>query len=264
MILFMMKLVKENIEFKRGDSPAKALDVGSFRNMIDWENLPYRHYWRVVTPNNDCIIWLGPNSFYMIKNWMDDDGNEEWAPTWIDDDFRIGITSKFPEWLKKQGAFNLIEMVKVGYPLRPSWDALEPEVNENLDFKRNINPRKALDIGEKWKIGLYQGSYMYGDDTFYGSIENAQKFAAKRLLSNKDYQSKHNLKINFATLWAAFSKYKEKYKNEGRLYKDSKTGKIVQKDDWVSGWDEIFDYRIKLDEIDIKKLRFNDELIKIK
>lgn len=131
-------------------------------------------------------------------------------------------------------------------------------VSESQYFKRTGDTKNTLGIGQKWRILLHEDSYPYAEEEFFGSIEDAQKFAAKKLVSGWDYATYREGKKE--SLWATFSKWKDKYRNNGKYYKDSQ-GKYQQGDDWEGGWDEIFDYRIRLGDIDVTELRFNDKLI---
>lgn len=272
------QLISENINFKRGVDSKEALGVGSLavrvvkelqsRDAYTGAKFEIDHFgdeititiWNkdfsvqkggqeIITPVDiRQIIYLeDPNYIEYIcsfnyagqvnadpEDWSRDSGPD---PEGIVDDAEINMMN---------GEFGMEDRI-----LFPD------KTNESQEFKRGINTKDALDVGFKYRIGLHDGSYMYDQYTYRGSLEDAQKDAAERMVRQWDYSRRPEKKEDY---WATFSTWKNKYRNEGRFYKKS-DGSIGQHEKWVGGWDEDFDSRIRLKDVDVTKLRFDDEFI---
>ena len=131
-------------------------------------------------------------------------------------------------------------------------------MGEAVEFKRGQSSKRALDVGNKIEIGLHLNSYMFAKEIFHGTMEEARLEAAKRLVGQWDYSGEGKDYIN--GLWATFSEWTEKARNIGGIYKDAETGKYKQEEVWEPGWEEDFTQRLRLKNVDITKLRFDDEL----
>ena len=148
------------VNFTRTGSSKKGLDVGEFRNQIDWDNLPEEGLFRVLSGNenhmDECFVWVKPSGeIYMIKNWEDNGG--EWARGWPyrgggsleDYDSLIpGLT--FYGFLKENGAFKIIHFYPVNIgKFPPSWEGIAPfgKTNESFEFKRTGDSKRSLGVG---------------------------------------------------------------------------------------------------------------------
>ena len=123
--------VNESVGFKRGVDPYKALDIGPFKNLIDWDNLPRNGMWRVIAGHDDstfdeCFIDISYDIRY-VKSWDSSGDGGKWAREWYVNDLKIAMEGKenFEEWLKLVDAFNLIPFEVIDYDEPPGWENIE-------------------------------------------------------------------------------------------------------------------------------------------
>jgi len=122
-------------EFK---NPYKALDVGNFKNLIDYNNLPTYGIWKIIAGDSnddfdECIININrSNGLGMVKAWETSEAARdgyEWSEDWelqMDGDMmHIGAYHELTDFLKEAGAYNMIEMEAIDRDYRPNWDNIQ-------------------------------------------------------------------------------------------------------------------------------------------
>ena len=117
--------------FIRGRGSKKALDVGIFKNLIDWDNLPELGIWKIIAGTSeetldDAIIRIYPHGgFHMIKAWEDSAAEGEWIDDWDSKDItKLGNNSELKNWLRNSDAFNMIRLSIIDNTIRPGWESL--------------------------------------------------------------------------------------------------------------------------------------------
>lgn len=157
-------IVREFVEFTRGEDPHRAMHVGAYRNQIDLDNLPTHGIFKVIAGTetdgiDDCIIFVSGAGVFMIKNWEDNGG--EWARDWSIGSGIPAVAANLTEyknWLIQNKAFNMIELEIIEPDIVGSWDNYKlKNTNEAIDFKRGEEPHKALQVGDHrdFQVGDY-------------------------------------------------------------------------------------------------------------
>lgn len=117
-------------------------------------------------------------------------------------------------------------------------------VSEALNFERGMDSKKALKIGARvdWRIMAFEGSTYINGKTFFGTLEEAKKEAALMLLEDWDYTA-----------------YRRK-SSDDELDKFWATIVFHDENNTLPMWKKK-EERVRLKDIDIKELRFRNNLV---
>ena len=117
--------------FIRGKGSKKALDIGIFKNLIDWQNLPELGIWKIIAGTSEedfdeCVIRIyAHDGFHMIKPWENSAAEGEWVSSWDNDGpVKLGTNNELEGWLKKNDVFNMIRLAIIDNSIKPGWESL--------------------------------------------------------------------------------------------------------------------------------------------
>jgi len=182
-----MKLVRENIEFKRGIEPAKAMNIGYGNKMKTkfWKALEFirsKGEEGASTKEIQEYIYFEINKAPLGKDWFEEKDKGRWNyKTNEYDPNKIGSRRSRGYWnstfysyddrrgggrLKKKGLLDYYchKNEKGKWVLDRMPKQGENIMYENIEFERGLEPSKAMNIGKDRKIK--EGDKFYADYQF--------------------------------------------------------------------------------------------------